>query len=179
MSLALALDSDKVSHQIAMQEQKMTCGPACAYMIECALKRMSMAGGESRISQLQCAHTSECAGKSTGTTIDGMLALLNVLGTTFRSLENFRKSKASGKHGVDWSRITVDTPALLLFGWYAKLSPDSQRNDGHYVVAARKSQGSLLVLLDPWFGLAEIRNDGKYCPKAGNNGLLDCVAYTA
>jgi hypothetical protein len=182
METRLRTDSDGVQHQIVVQELAMSCGPACAWMIESAVKRMSMAGGEARIRRLQCALTGECVSNTTGTTNSAVLAVLKATGVPVRHYAHRSPGQAQklGALTVDTSRIRVDSPALLNFAWIeinvANKTGKLVSTSGHYMVAARKSRFGKIVLLDPMGGnLWEVENDGIF----GTNGLLESVAYTA
>ncbi len=181
METKLVKDSEGVQHQIVVQELQRSCGPACAWMIESAVKRMSMAGGEARIRQLQCAETGNCVSNTIGTPASAAVAVLRATGVSVRSVEerSVAESQKMGALTVDVSRISVEKPALLLFGWVrpnAATPGILERYDGHFVVAARKTRVGAIVLLDPAGGILwEVENNGMFQDEA----LLEFVAYTA
>lgn len=179
-------DSDGVEHHMLVQTEEMSCGPAAVAMLmnvlhpapdpeslaftDMRLKAIaarypgSMVQEDAR-TQSQGPHSGH-QGSTSINTVDlmrdqGILVALEQRGFFFT-----RKPTA-----IMTARVQ-SRPALVLWGWYDR---HSNRNGGHFTVAARVTKAGRIVILDPIDGsLSEIQPLTAY----KSNGLMDLAVYT-
>lgn len=175
-----ASDSDGTVFEVCKQSQSNTCGPASIFMYECLVRQASMKGGEDRIIRISNYFDGNAASDAAGTDSENALSTLRHIGARVREIdepgEDFLGLPKFTR--IKPGRIAYDRPALVLVGWYDKYI-HLKRSGGHYVVAARFTNGGKVAFLDPFIGnVVECVNDAKYSPRYGGYGRIEMVVYS-
>ena len=175
-------DSDGVAHQILVQTEEMSCGPAAvAILISLCRHQPLGTAADMRLKTVAARFAGSMAeqdekwksqGPNSGHQGSYLANIENVLVHEHIPIAAswHRWQEKSSTAVVAQGRVH-HSPALLLWGWYEQ----SQRVGGHFTVAARVTRAGKVVILDPWDGsLAEIAAGALY----KGSGMLDAAIYT-
>lgn len=171
-------------HDVLVQTEEMSCGPAAAAMLidiwhyrhhpggpdaEMRLKQIAGRFPGSMVEQNKKWNSQGPLSGHGGSLVTNIESLLLHERIPLKAVWHRWQEKA-GTSSLAVGNIH-HRPALLLWGWYDAFGT---RHGGHFTVAARVTKKGTVVILDPWDGsLGEIVAGGSY-----RTGLLDAAVYS-
>lgn len=142
-----ATDEDGITHIGWWQERNFSCGPACIYMVESALRAASLSGGERRIRTLMTDHFSDSLPELVLNTQDDFGTRGTSIGRLLRALRaEGWKCKPQTDLPFPWTQAVL--PMIAHITW--------ADGGGHFVAVMRTTTLNKAVVLDPWFGLQQV-----------------------
>ncbi len=140
----MVTDSKGNSHYMMFQELSMSCGPACVAMAESLYKLMCMVDPEKRARELSQKYEGKWTA-SGGTNASNLTHVLNAEGVqTYKCVDI-----PDGKMYSYLKHYVKDrTPTIAHVGW---------SKGGHFTLVRRVYDDGIVVCLDPWYGLVEIK----------------------
>lgn len=175
-------DSDGVAHQILVQTEEMSCGPAAAAMAISLYRheplgiapdmRLKMVAARFPGSMAEQDEKSKSQGPNSGHQGSYLANIENLLvHEHIPIVASWHRWQEKSSTAIIAQGRVHHSPALLLWGWYQQ----SRRLGGHFTVAARVTRAGRVVILDPWDGsLTEILAGAPY----KLSGMLDAAIYT-
>lgn len=182
-------DSDGITHYIDRQNEPESCALASIGMMwdqsrqQCSV---NSEGGYKTISAnfpgslLQSQLRGDNYGLGSGTLDTNITPTLRSSGIRV-SLDTGDMDPTASTYGFAWqkNRIASRYPALILVGWYRGSGAAMTRSGGHFIVAARCTSKSWVVILDPYRGtLHELHGSRGRYNNHGLHGYIDHIWYT-
>lgn len=182
-------DSDGVTHYIDRQNEPMSCALASIGMMWDQSRQQCSINGESGYkaisgnfsgSLLQSQLSGANRGLGTGTDENNITPTLQASGIRV-SVDTGALYPGTPTYNFAWQkdRIRDRFPALLLVGWYRGAGATLTRNGGHFILAARCTSRTWVVVLDPWRGtLHELHGSAGRYNNHGSHGFIEHIWYT-
>lgn len=199
MTIHMRTDSDGHEHQVWAQEQANSCAVAAMWMARNMAMQATMNESEWQLAWRTYRHVvegmqwdaigppppaqtlDEAGHAANQDTFENMFATAGTFSTqvaeALRSdglLVDYVTSRTV-MSSLNARRVSEETPAICLFGWYIRDGAGRWiRRGGHFVVAARVASSGRIVFLNPLGGIIqELRNNGRL----PYTGRLDEVLY--
>lgn len=182
-------DSDGVTHYIDRQNEPMSCALASIGMMWDQSRQQCSVNGETGYkaisgsfsgSLLQSQLNGDNGGAGNGTGESNITPTLRSCGIRV-SVDSGAMYPGTATYNFAWQKDRIRTrfPALLLVGWYRGAGSAMTRSGGHFILAARCTSRTWVVILDPWRGtLHELHGSAGRYNNHGSTGFIEHIWYT-